>query len=54
MKMLIFLKHFVSTFLNLKHIQSITTVSQIFQFCFGAIYLLPLVLKRESQRIDNT
>ena len=38
----------ISTFLNLKHIQNITIVKQIFQICFHDIYLLVLVFKRSS------
>ena len=40
--------YFISIFLNLKHIQNITIVKQIFQLCLHAIYLLPLVFKRAS------
>ena len=48
MQIPIFLKYFIPIYLNLKHIQSITTVKQIFQFCLHAIYLLALVFKRAS------
>ena len=40
--------YIISTFLNLKHIQNITTVKQIFQICHHDIYLLALVFKRAS------
>ena len=33
MQMPIFLRYFISTFLNLKHSQNITTVKQIYQIC---------------------
>ena len=46
----IFLRYFISTFLNLKHIQIITTVKQIFQICLHDIYLLALVFQRASVR----
>ena len=46
----IFLRYFISTFLNLKHIQNITTVKQIFQICLHDIYLLALVFQRASVR----
>ena len=48
MQIPIFLRYFISTFLNLKHIQNITTVKQIYQICLHDIYLLALVFKRES------
>ena len=47
MEVPIFLKYFIPIYLNLKHIQSITTVKQIFQFCLYAIFLV-LVFKRAS------
>ena len=50
MKILIFLKYFISIFRNLKHIQSITTVKQILPFSLHAIYLLTLVSTRASPR----
>ena len=43
-----FLGYFISTFLNLKHIQNITTVKQIYQIFLQDIYLLALVFKRAS------
>ena len=43
MKIPIFLRFFISTFLNLKHIQNITTVKQMYQICLHDIYLLVLV-----------
>ena len=53
MKIPIFLKYFIPVFLNLKHIQSITTVKQILPFSLHAIYLLTLVFTRASYIIDN-
>ena len=46
--------YIISTFLDLKHIQNITTVKQIFQICPNDMYLLVLVFKRASnwQHID--
>ena len=40
--------YIISTFLDLKHVQNITTVKQIFQICPNDIYLLVLVFKRAS------
>ena len=48
MQTAIFLRYFISIFVNLKHIQNITTAKQIFQFCLHATYLPALVLKRAS------
>ena len=48
MQIPIFLKYFIPIFLNLNHIQSITTVNQIFQFCLHAIYILAPVFKRAN------
>ena len=47
MRIPIFLKYFIPIYLDLKHIQSITTVKQVFQFCLYAIFLA-LVIKRAS------
>ena len=46
MQIPIFLRYFILTFLNLKHIQNITTVMQIYQIYLQDIYLLALVFKR--------
>ena len=53
MEIPIFLRYFISTLLNLKHIQNITTFKQIFQICLRDIYLLALIFKRANV-IDNT
>ena len=52
MQIPIFLKYFIPIYLNLEHIQSITTVRQTFQFCLYAIFLV-LVFKRATYVIDN-
>ena len=54
MQIPIFLRYIISIFLNLKHIQSITTVTQLFQFCLLYIYLLALMLKVKAYVIDST
>ena len=48
MQISIFLRYFVSTFLNLKQIQNLTTVKQIYQIFLHDIYLPALVFKRAS------
>ena len=45
MQIPIFLIYFIPVYLNLKHIQSITTAKEVFQFRLYAIFLA-LVLKR--------
>ena len=44
----IFLKYFIPIFSNLKYIQGINTVKQIFQLSLHAIYPLALFFKRAS------
>ena len=51
MQIPIFLKYFISAFVNLNDIQSITTVKKIYQICFHDIYLLGLV---QAYVINNT